>query len=127
MAAEPSAPLPALGPARLAAIRARAARTPDTAVGRAFQDLLDEIDRLRPLSAPNLLSPPEKAVVIGLARGETASQTAKRMGLSFHTVRTHRFRVKKRLGAVCGAQVVAIALANGWLTRDDLTVPEGSQ
>lgn len=116
-----------LSPARLAAIRTRAERAPGTPEGRALRDLLAELDRLRPWSAANPLTPAEMPVVIGLALGETVNETAARTGHSPHTVRSHRRRVGKRLGAVCGAQIVAIAFANKWIHATDIATTEGDQ
>lgn len=62
-----------------------------------------------------VLSNQLQAVLVGLASGENAETTARWMCLSPETVKTHRGRLYKALGAQTGAQAVAIATALGLL------------
>ncbi|MFJ2477053.1 response regulator transcription factor [Streptomyces sp. NPDC087659] len=121
MPAELATPLRPMKPARLAAIRAWAARTPGTPAARAVHDLLAEVDRLTPAAPHDCeLKPGERRVLISVASGRTLDQTAEDLHLSIHTVKTHLFRLRKRIGAASSAHAVAIAFANEWITRSDL-------
>ena len=116
-----------LSPARLHAIRDYVARTAgSTSRTDMLRALLAEIDRLAENRAPNVLTVQQLRVVIGLARGETVIETARRLALSPDTVRTHRRRLFRRLRVHNGAHAVAIAFANGWITRHDLVTPGGN-
>jgi two-component system nitrate/nitrite response regulator NarL len=55
------------------------------------------------------------AVLVGLAAGEEVSETARRLGRSLDTVKTHRRRLYKQLGARNAAHAVAIADRMGLL------------
>ncbi|MFE4658100.1 LuxR C-terminal-related transcriptional regulator [Streptomyces hydrogenans] len=115
---------PPLAPERLAVIRKAAKRGIAGPAGTALQELLAEIDRMRPVmprsDVPCPLSPTELDIVIGLARGETREQTAARRGVSLDTIRTHRLRIHRRLGVHRAAHVAAIAMAHGWVTSADV-------
>jgi DNA-binding NarL/FixJ family response regulator len=62
-----------------------------------------------------VLSDQLQAVLVGLASGETAETTARWMCRSTETVKTHRARLYKVLGARTGAHAVAIATDLGLL------------
>lgn len=65
---------------------------------------------------PQLDLPQQRfAVLVGLANGEEAIETGRRLGLSLNTVKTHRRRLFKMLGAENGAHAVAIATRLGIL------------
>ncbi|MFF8412904.1 helix-turn-helix domain-containing protein [Streptomyces omiyaensis] len=87
-------------------------------------ELLAEVDRLqafvpiRPMDCP--LSGIELDVVLGLALGETAVVTAERTGRAITTIKTHRLRIHKRLRLHRATHVVAVAMANGWITPTDV-------
>ncbi|MFD7860942.1 response regulator transcription factor [Streptomyces sp. NPDC059783] len=66
-------------------------------------------------TAPVTLTNQQTGVLVGMALGETAPDTARRMCVSLYTVRTHRRLLYKRLGARTGAQAVAIAISLGLL------------
>jgi DNA-binding NarL/FixJ family response regulator len=55
------------------------------------------------------------ATLVGLASGESAKETGRRIGRTENTVKTHRRRLYKALGARSGAHAVAIAIATGLL------------
>lgn len=66
--------------------------------------------------APNLhLSNQQYAVLVGLASGEEAQETGRRIGRSVDTVKSHRRRLYSALGAENGAHAVAIAMNLGLL------------
>lgn len=66
--------------------------------------------------APEMpITPHHYAVLVGLAAGEAGCETAARLGVSLHTVKSHRQRVYQALGATTGAHAVAIAHARGIL------------
>ncbi|MFF0790420.1 response regulator transcription factor [Streptomyces spiralis] len=66
--------------------------------------------------APRLaLTTQQHAVLVGLASGEDSGETAHRLGLSVDTVKTHKRRLYKALGAVNGAHAVAVASNLGLL------------
>lgn len=55
------------------------------------------------------------SVLVGLAAGEEAEETAARMARSIDTVKTHRRRMYKALGVKNGAHAVAVAISLGVL------------
>jgi DNA-binding CsgD family transcriptional regulator len=59
------------------------------------------------------LSRKERAVLVGLAAGQSTEQIAEVMGVSPHTVRTHVKNGMRKLAARTRAQAVAIALSEG--------------
>lgn len=63
------------------------------------------------------LSPRLADVLYGLAAGETVGQTAARIGLTADTVKTHRERLYRKLGALNGPHAVAIAGHMGLLPQ----------
>jgi DNA-binding NarL/FixJ family response regulator len=116
-------PLP-LSPEQLRTIRDYVARSGPSRQTDALRVLLTEIDRLSFGNVTCPLTLRQRHVVVGLARGETAAATGRRLNLSANTVRSHRLRTFRRLRVTSGAQAVAVAFANGWITRHDL-YPEG--
>ena len=71
------------------------------------QTLLGELLRGTPLTYR------ERDVLSGLADGETAKETARRLHLSSETVRAYRKRVIAKLGARNGPHAVAEAFKRG--------------
>ncbi|WP_328313748.1 LuxR C-terminal-related transcriptional regulator [Streptomyces sp. NBC_00442] len=72
--------------------------------------------RTRPASTPDdvtLLSVREHQVLRMLARGLTHDQTARRLGISCHTVDTYVKRVRCKLGVGTKAELVRAAMAYG--------------
>lgn len=65
---------------------------------------------------PKTLPPREHDVLVASAEGLTAKTTARRLGISPHTVRVYRDNAMRRLGAVTITQAVVIALNSGALT-----------
>lgn len=61
------------------------------------------------------LSNQQTGVLVALAMGETTDETARRMCLSAYTVKTHRRKAYRKLGATTGAQAVATAMSLGLL------------
>ncbi|MFB6955528.1 response regulator transcription factor [Streptomyces sp. NPDC056309] len=55
------------------------------------------------------------AVLVGIALGESSTETGKRLSVTAHTVRTHKLRLYKALGARNAAHAVAIATQLGIL------------
>lgn len=55
-------------------------------------------------------------VLTAIARGETAKETAARLGISTCTVEVHRSRLRRRFGARTTPHLVSLALAQGALT-----------
>ncbi|MFD4968884.1 response regulator transcription factor [Streptomyces sp. NPDC058424] len=55
------------------------------------------------------------AVLVGIANGESSTETGKRLSVTAHTVRTHKLRLYKALGARNAAHAVAIATQLGIL------------
>ncbi len=66
------------------------------------------------------LSPALLNVLTGAARGESAEETATRLYVSYETVRTNRQRAVQRLEARTVSHAVAIAVAAGWVTPDQI-------
>ena len=65
-----------------------------------------------------LLSPRQQEVVQFMVWGLKAQEIAKRMGISYNTVKSHRTRAYHQLGATSAAQCVAIALSEGLVKGD---------
>jgi DNA-binding NarL/FixJ family response regulator len=63
------------------------------------------------------LSPRLVDTLQALAAGENLPETAARLQVSTDTVKTHRRRLYKQLGAKSGAHAVAIASRRGLLTQ----------
>ncbi|MGW4043032.1 response regulator transcription factor [Streptomyces sp. NPDC004721] len=55
------------------------------------------------------------AVLVGIANGESSTETGKRLSVTAHTVRTHKLRLYKALGARNAAHAVTIAMRLGIL------------
>lgn len=55
----------------------------------------------------------EREILLGMAEGETARQTGKRLFLSWETIKSYRKRVIAKLGARNGTHAVAIAFRRG--------------
>jgi len=66
------------------------------------------------------LSPALLAVVAAAAVGEAPEDTARRLCLSYESVKTNRQRAVSRLGARSMTHAVALALAHGWLLAEDV-------
>lgn len=60
------------------------------------------------------------AVMLGLAHGETVRKTASRLVLGEDTVKTHRRHAYQRLGVNDGAHAVALCMALGLITREQV-------
>lgn len=65
------------------------------------------------------------AALVGLASGEDARATGRRIGRSEYTIKTHRRTLYAALGARTGAQAVAIAIGLGLITPP--TAPEATR
>lgn len=104
------------------AIRARLlaeAETRDLPLTVAQVDKLAETATSAALSAlsPDALqlTDEQTGVLVGLALGESVQETGRRIGLSFHTVRTRRLSVYRALGVRTGPAAVALAMTHGLL------------
>jgi DNA-binding NarL/FixJ family response regulator len=60
------------------------------------------------------------AVLIGLASGEEIEESGRHLNLSTHTIKTHRRRLYRLLGAENGAHAVGIAMSLGLLRTAEL-------
>lgn len=96
------------------------------------QLLLGEIGRLRHIYAGEQpqthsraedcpLTSAELKVLAGAAAGETPRETAARLHLAHDTVRTQRQLAQKRLDARSIPHAVALAVAGGWISGEQLT------
>jgi two-component system nitrate/nitrite response regulator NarL len=78
-----------------------------------------ELEQLRTAAAPGphapRLTPMERQVVAGMARGEVAKQTASRLRLKINTIKTHKVNAFKKLGATTAAQAAVTADRAGLL------------
>lgn len=71
---------------------------------------------------PDELTPAEVEALIGLARGETIRQSAKRLRpRTENSVRCSRQRAARKLGAANGPHAVALALTGHHITAKDIT------
>ena len=91
-----------------------------------FRKLLEEANRLpeplRRLRAAHdsRLSGREYSVLVCGARGLTAEQTARCLGISYNTAKSHRFGVYRKLGTSSMIQSIRYALRNGIITQDQI-------
>ncbi|MFJ2701848.1 response regulator transcription factor [Streptomyces sp. NPDC087428] len=65
--------------------------------------------------SPVQLTAQQISVLDGLARGDTPTDTARRMCISSNTVRTHRQAAYRRLKARSAGQAIALAITYGVL------------
>ncbi|MGI5441667.1 helix-turn-helix domain-containing protein [Streptomyces shenzhenensis] len=97
--------------------------------------LLGEVDRLRraspggvaqpaPVRCP--LTPKQLDILAGAAAGETSEDTSRRLLMPFNTVKTHRQRAVRKLGARGITHAVAIVVAAGWIPRERVTGDDAS-
>ncbi|MDP2719047.1 MAG: response regulator transcription factor [Dehalococcoidia bacterium] len=66
----------------------------------------------------SILSGREKEVILLIAEGKTSRQIADQLGLSPHTIRTHRDRLMEKLNLHSKAELIRYALRNGFLGPD---------
>lgn len=99
--------------------------------GNALTDTLNEITRLQKVienmqQACNgsgmcyiqaRLSPQMLEVIMGAAKGETAIETAERLGVAEDTIKTHRRRAYERLGVKTMAEAVYLCAYQGLINR----------
>ncbi|MDN3021566.1 helix-turn-helix transcriptional regulator [Streptomyces sp. S.PB5] len=87
--------------------------------GEVIADAARTIDRLKdcPLSQAQL------GIVAAAAAGESPEGTARRLCLSYDTVKSHRQRAVARLEARNILHAVALCVAAGWIT--DLQITQG--
>lgn len=74
----------------------------------------------RPPRSPAGLSPQNKQILVLLSTGHTDEAIARQLGISVRTVRRVASGLFQRLGARSRFQAGAIAVAQGWLSLDDL-------
>ena len=60
----------------------------------------------------DLLSPREKAVVLGIAEGKTYQEIAEDLGVGYETVKTYAARLRKKLGLNSKTAVAVWAVKN---------------
>ncbi|MFI0268615.1 response regulator transcription factor [Streptomyces luteogriseus] len=63
--------------------------------------------------------------LVGIASGESAKETGRRIGRSEGTIKTHRVALYRALGARSGAHAVTIAIASGLLNASQLKTASG--
>ena len=76
----------------------------------------DEVGRTR----SQALTPREAEALVWAGRGLTAEQSGSQMGITENTVRDVRRSALRRVGAVCLAQAIVIALKRGELSIEEL-------
>jgi hypothetical protein len=64
------------------------------------------------------------SALIDAANGEAPKDSATRLGLALPTIYTRRQRAITRLNAETVDQAVAMCVVNGWITREDLVLPQ---
>lgn len=69
------------------------------------------------------LTPREHTVVLHAMAGHDAWQTARALGISASTVRTHRLKALRRLRVDSMARAAMVVLREGWVSREGL-VPD---
>lgn len=67
-----------------------------------------------PLAFDKVLSEREQAVLIGLGRGNTDAETARRLGIARATVEKHRFNAQRKLGLGSTAELQRYARVQGF-------------
>ena len=60
----------------------------------------------------DVLSPREKAVVLGIAEGKTYQAIAESLGVGYETVKTYAARLRKKLGLNSKTSVAVWAVRN---------------
>jgi len=60
----------------------------------------------------SLLSPRERAVVVGIAEGKTYQEIAEDLGVGYETVKTYAARLRKKLGLGSKTAVAVWAVKN---------------
>lgn len=81
------------------------------------QRIQSAADRLR--DCP--LTPAQLTVLIAAAAGESTGDTARRLLIPYDTIRSRRQRIATRLAARNTTHAVAIAVAAGWITGEQIT------
>jgi DNA-binding CsgD family transcriptional regulator len=66
-------------------------------------------------SPADVLSPRERAVVLGIAEGKTYQEIAESLGVGYETVKTYAARLRKKLGLNSKTSVAV------WAVRNKLT------
>lgn len=66
----------------------------------------------------------QREALVWIARGYTADQAARRMGISRDTVLSHLKRIYARLGARTGPHAVALAMVAGLIHPADINPPQ---
>lgn len=93
-------------------------------LGKQVNRLSDLQDRPRKsIDSSCPLTPVQLEALIGAALGETARESAARLGANAETVRSRRQAACARLGVHSSARAVALCCAAGWITADDITIP----
>lgn len=70
------------------------------------------------------LTETQRAVLVAGVNGELPHATARRLQLKPTSVYGHRARAYKRLGVRTLAQAIVVCVAQGWITRDTLNLPD---
>ncbi|MFF5842172.1 helix-turn-helix domain-containing protein [Streptomyces massasporeus] len=74
---------------------------------------------------PARLTNAQCIALVGLASGESAKETGRRIGRSEDTIKTHRLALYRALGARSGPHAVTIAIASGLLNASQLKAASG--
>lgn len=67
------------------------------------------------------LTQAQLGIIAAAAAGESPEDTARRLCLSYYTIKAHRQRAVKRLGARSIPHAVALCTAAGWVTARQVT------
>jgi DNA-binding CsgD family transcriptional regulator len=70
------------------------------------------------------LTPSEITVITLIANGHTTTAICRELNLTEHTIKTHRSRAYKKLGAHCLTEAVDLAIAAGYLQPSDIVTPD---
>ena len=60
----------------------------------------------------------ETQVLQHLANGLSSREVAKKLGISYHTVKSHRKSIQQRLGAITFVHAISIAMAEKLIEGD---------
>jgi len=71
-----------------------------------------------PQEQPDTLTAREREIMVLLARGASYRDIGRELALAVRTIETHRRRIAAKLGLKTRAQLVAFAIANGYLSEN---------
>mgnify|MGYP000976636287 FL=1 len=68
------------------------------------------------MCSSDLLTAREHEVLLLLAHGRSNKLVARELDISVRTVETHRLSLRRKLGVDSAAELLKIAVTNGWTT-----------